>query len=487
MAGRPVRVCQITAELAPFAKTGGLGDVAAALARYLHEAGQDVRAFLPLYGNLRRSGQTFVPVSFLRDVPLRMGGRELRYTVYTAAAPGTTVPVYFVSCDPFFARKALYSAEPDEALRFAVLTRAALESCQRMGWSPDIVHAHDWHAALAPLYLRTLYSWDRLFAPTKTVLTIHNLAYQGRVPADAMHPLDLAPFASLLHQEHLHHGYIGFMETGLLYADAITTVSRTYAREILTPRFGLGLDGLLRARAASVFGIVNGIDPEIWSPEKDTLIPHRFSADDLEGKARCKLALLAKAGMPQDAQTPLVGIVSRLTSQKGFDLCHDVLPELLRARRMRLVVLGSGDPSLAAFFARLAASFPDRAAYTDRFDDPLAHLIEAGSDIFLMPSRFEPCGLNQMYSQRYGTIPVVHRTGGLADTVELWDPDDRTGTGLVFEHHTVEGLRWALGAALDLFADRDASRTLQRNAMARDFSWTSRVGEYVALYRRLMA
>lgn len=487
MSARAVRICQISAEYAPFAKTGGLGDVAAALPRYLHRAGHDVRPFLPLYGNLRRSGCTFTPVAFLRDVPLRMGGREYRYTVHTAMPPGSKVPVYFVACDAFFAREALYTVDADEPLRFAFLVRAAIESCQRMGWAPDILHAHDWHTGLAPLFLNTLYGWDRLFANTRTVLTVHNLAYQGRVPAGVVSALDLSPHASFLHQDHLRAGWVGFLETGILYADAVTTVSRTYAQEILLPQHGVGLDSLLRARAGTVLGIVNGIDEEIWSPERDQLIPHRYSRDDLAGKVLNKLELLRRAGFPADERTPLVGVVSRLTSQKGFELCRGVLPELLRRRRMRLVALGSGDPSLAAFFAGLAAQFPDRAAYSDEFNDPLAHLIEAGSDIFLMPSRFEPCGLNQMYSQRYGTIPVVHRTGGLADTVELWDPETRRGTGLVFDHFTEEGLRWALTAALDLHADTDGWQRLQQNAMACEFSWESRVREYVSLYQSLLS
>ncbi len=480
-----LRICQVSAEYTPFAKTGGLGDVCAALARYLHAHGHDVRPFLPLYGRIERTGRSFVPVSFLQDVPLRMGPREFTFSVYACTPPDARVPVYFVSCPPLYGRDAIYSGEGDEHLRFAFLTRAALESCQRMGFTPDVLHVHDWHTALGPLYVRTLYSWDRLFAGTKTVLTLHNLAYQGRCGASAVAEVGLAGVASLLHQEHLAQGWFGFLETGLLYADAVTAVSRTYAREILTPELGMGLDGLLRARRASVHGIVNGVDYDVWSPEKDALIPQRFSASDLAGKARCKAELLQRVGLPADPATPVVGVVSRLTAQKGFDLCEGVLPEFLAKGALRLVVLGSGDPGIASFFEALTRAFPRHAAYAKRFDDPLAHLIEAGSDLFLMPSRFEPCGLNQMYSLRYGTIPIVRRTGGLADTVELWDPDTQRGTGIVFDHYTAEGLRWALRSGLELYRDKRAWARLQQNAMAQDFSWDRQVEEYVRLYRSL--
>jgi starch synthase len=481
-----MRIAQIASEAAPFAKTGGLGDVAAALTRALAKAGHDARLFLPLYKSLKPSGQTFTPVSFLTDVPLQMGGRALRFTVFTAPLPGGGPPVYFVGCPALYDRAGIYAQDGDEHVRFGFLTRAALESLQRMGFAPDVVHAHDWHAALAPLYVKTLYAWDRrLFGRTKTVLTIHNLAYQGGFPRAALADLDLGSVADRLHQEHLRQGAFSFLVTGLLHADAVTAVSETYAREIQTPAHGFGLDALLRARADSVFGIVNGIDADEWDPSADPHLAARYSVADLGGKTLCRAAILAEARLP-DGPAPLVGIVSRLTAQKGFDLALEVLPAFLAAGRLRLVALGTGSEAIAQGFRDLARRFPRAVSFEAGFSNEKAHRIEAGADLFLMPSRFEPCGLNQMYSQRYGTPPVVHRTGGLADTVEPWNRRMGWGTGFVFEHFTAAGLTWALEQALLCFSDATSFRRVQLAGMQRDFSWERQVGRYERLYDRLV-
>lgn len=485
-----MRIVLASAEVAPFAKTGGLGDVAASLARYLHAAGHDVRLFLPLYGNLRVGRDTLVPVEFAQGFPLHMGGREYTLSLYTAPLPGTDTWVYFLSCPPLYARKSIYCMDGDEHLRFGVLSAGALVACQRMGFAPDVVHANDWHTALMPLFLRTHFGWDRLFANTKTVLTLHNLGYQGMFPASILSDLGLRDHAQLLEHQDLAAGRVGFMKTGILYADAVTAVSETYAREIQTSEHGFGLDGLLRARARSVVGITNGVDYDVWSPEHDAFLPQTYSAADLSGKAVCKADLLTSLDLdpvaPADqGGAPVFGIVSRLTKQKGFELGYEVLPRVLGRRDMRLVVLGSGDPNIAGFFEELERAFPRKVRFVNRYDDALAHRIEAGADVFLMPSFFEPCGLNQMYSLRYGTIPVVRRTGGLADTVKLWDPDTHEGTGFVFDHFTSAGFGWAVNAALDVWQDRAAWSRLQQNAMAEDNSWERQVQKYVALYRSL--
>lgn len=480
----PPTVAFLSAEMAPFAKTGGLGDVAAALPRYLHRAGHDVRPFLPWYGHLELPAAPR-PVPFARDVPVRLGRWDYRFSLFETALPGEDLPVFLVSCPPLFDRREIYSARGDEHLRFALLTRAAVESCQRMGFAPRIFHANDWHTALLPLYLRTHYSWDRLFARTRTVLTLHNLAYQGVFPEWAVADLDLAPHAGLLHQEDLRAGRVSFLKTGLLHADAITAVSGTYAREILTPEHGFGLDGLLRARAGSLHGIANGIDTEIWSPERDALIPARYSAEDLSGKDLCRSLLLQSLGLLPRPKGPVLGMVTRLTAQKGIDLAAAVVPDLLAAADVRLVVLGGGDPGLVEFFRGLQRRFPGKAAFRTGRDEGLAHRIEAGADLFLMPSLFEPCGLNQMYSQRYGTPPVVRRTGGLADTVTHFDRRTGEGTGFVFDHPTAAGLEWALREALECWSDRRAWRRLQANGMAMDFSWERQAGRYAGLYASL--
>ncbi len=476
-----MKICLISAEVAPFAKTGGLGDVAAALARALAAAGHEVRIFLPLYGNLRTGWDTIVGVDFLRDIPLQMGPHHYRFSIQTAPLPGGGPWVYFVGCPPLYARPSVYSAEWDEPLRHAALTRAALLSCQRMGFAPDILHVNDWHAGLAPLLLKTEFGWDRLFARTKSVLTIHNLAYQGVVPWKYVREIGLEGSAAQLAGS-AGAGRFGFLETGLVHANAVTTVSRTYAREIQTPAQGFGLDGLLRRMGGKLLGIPNGVDTQEWSPVDDAKIPAAYTADDLSGKAICKEKLLEEAGLTPADGAPVIGIVSRMSSQKGFELCFRALPRLLDEEDLRIVVLGSGDPRLEGFFDGLQRRYPERVRFANRYDDALAHRIEAGSDMFLMPSKFEPCGLNQMYSLLYGTVPIVHRTGGLADTVSIYDPETGEGTGIVFDHFTEAGLDWALRGALKLWKQPEHWKRMQQNGMAQDFSWTQRVKEYEALY-----
>jgi starch synthase len=482
-----LNICQVAAELTPFAKTGGLADVVAGLPRYLGGGGHDVRIFIPFYGSVARRGERFVPVDFIRNVPLWMGDRLFHFSAVTCKLPASGVDVYFIDCPELFAQGGIYLGNQEDGLRFALLTRAALECCQRMGWAPHIVHCHDWHTALAPLYLKTLYVWDSLFHRTRSVLTIHNIGFQGLVDAGSLGRLGLAEHAAWLDRADLAAGRINFLKTGLLNADFLTAVSRTYAREIQTPEDGFGLDPLLRVRAAAgrLQGIVNGVDYGEWDPATDPRIPHHYSAEDLSGKREMKKALLREIGMePTDA--PVIGAVSRLTEQKGFDLCFDILPPLLGRRDCRLVALGSGERKYEEFFQILAARFPGRAWYYRGYHEPLAHWIEAGADLFLMPSLFEPCGLNQMYSLRYGTPPVVRKTGGLADTVQLFDSGTGEGTGFVFDHFHAAGLQWALDYALDTYPHHETWEQLMRNGMAQDFSWEVQGKEYVELYGRLV-
>ncbi len=482
-----LRVCQMAAEVTPFAKTGGLGDVVAGLSRALAKNGHQVRIFLPFYAKVAKLDFQFVGVDFLRDIEIALGQRRFTYSVVTTKLPASDVDVYFIHCPALYHHDSIYSGEWDEYLRYALLTRAAFDCCQRMGWAPDIVHAHDWHTALAPIYLRTLYAWDRLFARTKSVLTLHNLAYQGVFGSSTLEDLGLAPHAHLLYNEDLAAGRVSFMKSGLLYADVLTTVSRTYAREIQTAEHGFGLDPLLRARSDRLVGIVNGVDYDDWDPATDRYLPHHFSAAKIAGKAKMKQALIKKVGLAAGKSTPVLGIVSRLTAQKGLDLLFDSLPEFLYHRDLCFVALGSGEERYESFLAWLQISFPGKAWYFPGYNEELAHWIEAGADIFLMPSRYEPCGLNQMYSLRYGTPPVVRRTGGLADTVELWNPVSEEGTGFPFDHFTPEGLRWGIDTALRIFADADAWKKLVQNGMAKDFSWAKQVGLYEELYGRLLA
>jgi starch synthase len=479
-----MRIGFVTSEVTPYAKTGGLGDVSADLSRQLARWGHDIRVFLPLYRSVAESDPGLVPVDFIQNVPLGVGDRTYRFGLYTLPREAGAA-LYFVHCPALYGRDGIYSDAPDEHIRFIVLSRAAIEACQRMGWAPDVLHCHDWQSAIVPLYIQTRYAWDRLFADTRTVLTIHNIGYQGIFPASEVADLGLGEHQHRLHQEDLREGRINLLKAGLLAANVITTVSETYAREIQTPAHGFGLDPVLRARRGDLVGIVNGIDAEIWNPETDRRIPHRYSPSRMGGKERNKRALLQSVGLPYEKGVPLAGIVSRLVQQKGFDLLYDPLPDALRSRPLRLVVVGTGEEPYERFFQRLQDHFPTQVAFYRGFSDELAATVEAGSDLFLMPSRYEPCGLNQMYSLRYGTIPVVRRTGGLADTVVPFNPSTGEGTGVVFDHDDPQGLRWALHAALDLYDEPRLWSRIIQNAMAEDFSWSHQGRKYEDLYTRL--
>ncbi len=487
----PLRVLLVSAEVAPFAKTGGLADVAAALPRALARAGHDVRVLTPLYGSVQGTQRDFRPHPALADLPVELGARRFACSVVTARLPKSELDVLLLRSGELFDRRGIYTRDPDEHLRFAALSRAALDVCQRLQWAPDVVHLNDWHTALTPLYLKTAYSWDRLFERTKTVLTIHNVGYQGVFPADTLNELGFGPHAHLLHQADLQAGKLNFLKTGVIYADALTTVSETYAREIQTADFGMGLQELLRARSDSLIGIVNGVDYDEWDPATDARIPERYALDDLvggelPGKAANKAALLERFGLAPTRAAPLFGIVSRLTAQKGFELLPEMLPGLLQ-QDVRLVVLGSGEERYESWFHWLAGAHRGKVGFHAGYDDALAHWIEAGSDLFLMPSLYEPCGLNQMYSLRYGTVPIVRRTGGLADTVEPFDPRTGRGTGFLFEEFSAGALVRAVDSALACWRDPALRARLIRNGMSRDFSWESQGRNYVDLYRRLTA
>jgi starch synthase len=481
----PLRVLVASSEVAPFAKTGGLADVTAALASYLHKAGHEPRILLPLYKRVRMSGIALEPVPGLQEIPMRMGGRQLTWSAWSAPLSKSEARAWFVRCPELYEREGIYAQDGDEHVRFAFLTRVALESCQRTAWAPDVVHAHDWHTALAPLYLRTIYAWDQLFARTRTLLTLHNNAYQGNFLLAALADVDLTNERHLLWQEDVQRGLFSFLKSGITYATALSTVSRTYAKEIQGDELGMGLQSMLKSRDDHLFGIVNGVDYDVWNPAIDTRIPHRYTPDDLAGKTRTKAALLKRMELPATDRAPVLGIVSRLTAQKGFDLLHESLAVFLRREDMRLVVQGSGEERYERYFEWLASTFPTKVAYRKAYDEELAHWIEAGSDLFLMPSRFEPCGLNQMYSLKYGTPPIVRRTGGLADTVTNWNPRTGEGTGFVFEAFDAHALSGAIENALRAWRDPVQWRRLQHNGMAQDFSWERQILKYVELYKRL--
>jgi starch synthase len=481
-----MRVCLIAAEAVPLAKTGGLADVAGALTKYLHAAGHDVRLFVPLYSRIDRKTLDLRPVEVMQGTAIELGSHRYRLSVYVADLPGTTAPVYLIDCPGLYGRPAIYTSDADEHLRFIALTRAAFECSQRLAWSPDILHCNDWHTAFGPLYLKALYGQNRLFQATRSVLTIHNVGYQGTIPGSAASDLGL-PNTELLHQDDLRAGRINSLKHGILYANAITTVSPTYAREIRTDQYGMGLQDALRARGPAVLGILNGVDYDVWDPRHDRYLPFHFDARSLGKKAELKREFAARLDLAAGERTPLLGIVTRMTVQKGLELLFDALPDTLAKRDLAFVALGSGDAHYERFFTQLQQQFPRRVVFHRGYNDELAHWIEAASDMFVMPSLYEPCGLNQMYSLRYGTVPIVRRTGGLADSVELYDPATGQGDGIVFDVFKGAALSSALNVALDLYGQPQHWRRMMLNGMAKDFSWTRQGAEYVALYERLAA
>jgi starch synthase len=414
---------------------------------------------------------------------LSIGPKSYVYSVQSARLPGTEIPVFFIDCPELFDRPALYTFDPDEHRRFLLFTRAAIESCRHLGRVPDIFHVNDWHTAFLPLFLKTIYAGEPEFADSRSVLTIHNIGYQGIMPAAAAADLGLGSFEDRLDASDIAQGVINPLKTGINFADVVTTVSPTYACEIRETPLGMGMQEALGQRRNGVIGILNGVDYREWDPERDPHLAEHFGPADLRGKLANKRALLTSAELDLAPPQPLVGMVTRLAEQKGIDLLFDSLPVLLRERAFGLLILGSGDERYAAFFRDLERRFKGRVAFRSGYDERLAHLIEAGSDMFLMPSRYEPCGLNQMYSLRYGTIPIVRRTGGLADSVKHFDPSTGQGTGCVFNDYDAPAVRWGVGTALDWFADQKTWRRLMQNAMAEDFSWRRQALQYEQVYR----
>lgn len=482
---RSLKLCMVASELAPLAKTGGLADVSAALSVYLHRRGHDIRVLIPSYSTILDAGIETRPIKSLQNVSVDVGSRKVRFSISAAELPGSDLTVHLVDCPQLYHRGRVYTADPDEHVRFIVLARAAFEMCQRLQWGPEVFHCNDWHTALIPLYLRTLYNWDKLFARSKTLLAIHNIGHQGIVGANAITEIGLADSAHLFHQEDLQQGRINFLKTGVLYADVLTTVSPTYAKEIQTDEYGMGMQGLLRSRSETLVGILNGVDYGEWDPETDELIPYKYSATDLTGKEKNKKAVMQNLGLSYEEGVPLVGMVARLGWQKGISLIQAVVPSLLARRRFSFAVLGSGEAQYEQFFTLLQQRFRGRVCFYKGFSNELAHRIEAGSDMFLMPSAYEPCGLNQMYSLKYGTVPIVRQTGGLADSVILFDPRTQEGTGIVFSDFNAQALEWAIQTALDLYQDRETWRKLMENGMEQDFSWETQGALYEQLYEQL--
>lgn len=475
------RILFASSEATPLIKTGGLADISGSLPAALKAMRQSIRLILPAYPQaLERIGKT------RRCASLKIQGHQV--TLLEGRMPDSGVITWLVDSPAHFKRDGgpyVDSAGddwPDNAERFALFSHVIVEIAMgRAGlkWQPEVLHCNDWQTGLVPALL------SQVKGRPATVFSIHNLAYQGRFPYSTFQKLALPK--RLWHYTGLEfYGDLSFIKGGLAYADRLTTVSPTYAREICTPGLGLGLDGLLSYRCEDLTGILNGVDYTVWDPASDLLIKANYTADNLDNKTQNKRALQSQAGLPENKKAPLLGLVSRFVEQKGIDLLLEAAPNLLR-KDVQLILLGSGDHELERTVKALAKAHPRQVAVKIGYDETLAHLIEAGADLFLMPSRFEPCGLNQLYSLRYGTLPVVHRTGGLADTVVHTNKqslESGTATGFVFEHATAEGLIWAVEQALKCYRRASCHKKVVQNAMAQDFSWRKSAREYLSVYRK---
>jgi starch synthase len=476
-----MHIAFVASECVPFSKTGGLADVVGALPRALASLGHQVSVYLPRYRQTKLTEAETVVKSI--TVPF-----DDRYRFCSVVSGGSQsgLQFQFVEYPPFFDREALYGTSagdyPDNAERFALFSRAVLEASKILG-APQVFHCHDWQSALVPILLRTQYGEDPAFRDAATVFTIHNMGYQGLFPPDTL-PLLTLPWDLFTISKMEFFGNVNFLKGALVYSDFVTTVSKKYSQEIQTTEFGFGLEGVLRDRAATVTGILNGVDYSEWSPQTDKFAAAKYSAEELSGKVKCKQDLLSAFGVStRDLSLPVIGIVSRFAAQKGFDLISQIMDRLAR-EEMIVVALGAGDKQYEDMFLRLNRQYPQKIAVKIAYDNAIAHKIEAGSDMFLMPSRYEPCGLNQIYSLKYGTVPIVRATGGLDDTIEPWDARTGRGTGFKFTEYSGEALLRTIKDALRAFQDQSSWQRLMRNGMAKDFSWNASAKEYVRVYER---
>ncbi len=476
-----MHIAFVASEGVPYSKTGGLADVIGALPRALAALGHQVSVYLPRYRQTKLSE----PATVVRSITIPFDD-EYRFASVVSGVSQGGVRSYFVDYPPYFDRDALYGTAagdyPDNAERYALFSRAVLEASKILG-VPQIFHCHDWQSALIPVLLRTVYADDPAFRDVGTVFTIHNMGYQGLFPPETL-PLLMLPWDLFTITKMEFFGQVNFLKGALIYSDFVTTVSKKYSQEIQTAEYGFGLEGVLRGRASTVAGIVNGVDYDEWSPQTDKFITAKFSPQELSPKAKCKADLLSAFGIANaDPKLPVIGIVSRFAAQKGFDLIAQIADRLAR-EEMTLVILGSGDKVYEDTFARLNKQFPNKIAVKVAYDNAIAHKIEAGADMFLMPSRYEPCGLNQIYSLKYGTVPIVRATGGLDDTIEPWDARSGKGTGFKFTEYNGESLLLTIKQALTAFRDQTSWQVLMRNGMGKDFSWNASAREYGKIYER---
>jgi len=486
MMDNPLRVLFVTPEAVPFAKTGGLADVVGALPKFLRGLGCELNLVMPYYRMVKDSG---LPLRYLgQEIEVPIGHETLKAEIYQGKL-NQDIPVYFIRRDEFYDREYLYSTPKgdyfDNAERFIFFSRAVLVFCQLMAFSPEIIHHNEWQTGLIPAYLRSIYQNDPLFSRTAVVFTIHNIAYQGIFKKEKFWltglPMEMYNPEGIEFWER-----INFMKAGIVYADVINTVSQKYAEEIQTSEYGYGLEGILRKRKDDLHGILNGVDYQDWDPFHDRHLAAPYNAQDLSGKRACKKDLLKEFNLPSSLENlPLLGMISRLADQKGFDLLAEILDDLFTLD-IGFVLLGTGEQKYHDLFTEVARKYPQKAGVRIAYDDQLAHKIEAGVDFFLMPSKYEPCGLNQIYSLKYGTIPIVRATGGLDDTIVNYDPATGKGNGFKFNRYDAKEFLNQIKVAIGLYSQPEHWGQLLRNAMAADFSWQRSAKSYLQLYRKVL-
>lgn len=478
-----MKICFVSSECVPYVKTGGLADVSGALPIALAELGCEVKVVLPLYQSINTAAHKLTFSEELYDVPVQIGPVTRYFHGWHGKLNGSPVDVHLIECPYYYHRSGTYTSDPDEHERFILLQHAAFKVMQRNGWSPDVIHCNDWQTGLMPAYLRKVYNWDALFKETATLYSIHNIAYQGRFNSSVI------PSASLLYDDYypggpyeLHDSFC-FMKVGVSFADKISTVSETYAHEIQTKELGADLDAVLRSRSYDLVGVLNGIDQEEWSPATDLFIPQNYDVNTLAKKEENKKRLLERFGMPYHHHVPVLGIVTRFAVQKGLELLQPIVGPLVERHGLQFVVLGSGEHGHEQFFQWASRQYPNNVGAYIGYNNELAHWIEAGADMFIMPSRYEPCGLNQMYSLKYGTVPIVRKTGGLADTVHDYHEFHSQGNGFSFVDFTPFALFTSISRALTIFRDKPKWREIQKRGMTADFSWDASARRYMDIYK----
>ncbi|GJQ63845.1 MAG: glycogen synthase [Melioribacteraceae bacterium] len=491
---KKLKILFVTSEVVPFIKTGGLADVSSALPQKLQELGHQVRIVVPKYGAIDERKFKIHEVVRLKDLTTNVGDKEVTFSLRSSFLVGkkTRVQIYFLDNEEYFGSRHSLYADPltgedfeDNEERFILLAKSVFELINKLGWIPDIIHCNDWQCGLIPAYLKTIYKDEENLKDVKTLFTIHNLSYQGEFPAASFEKTEL-PKSYKNDKGVMQGGQLNFMKSALRFADVINTVSERYAEEICTREYSVGLQNALKDQKENLYGIINGIDDTLWNPENDKNIAKKYSIKNIEAKIDNKKALAEKFGFEFKENVPVVGIISRLYESKGFDLLMESFDELMQ-RDIHVILLGAGDKKYHRFFEEAFGKYMDKFSCYLGFDDQLAHLIEAGSDMFLMPSRYEPCGLNQMYSLVYGTVPIVRETGGLADTVDDFDPKEQTGNGFVFKKYDKKDMLAAVDRAVKLFnEDQKAWMKIVKNGMKSNFSWLNSSKKYVDLYKKVI-